>query len=129
MQNNYNMPDNNYNTNNHVGPTNYPNYNVQPTTAPLLVVTNQIQPNVAEVANLSVSLRSNPQFVSCPYCRNQGMTRVEQTVSCCNVLCCFFTAVGCWLIYQAVRGKDINCCDADHYCIRCGNKLGTYEAC
>ena len=113
-------------TNNYNAPN---NFNANPTSAPLLIVSNQVLPNVGEVANLAVSLRSNPQFVSCPYCKSQGMTRVEQSANCCNLLCCIFTALSCWIIYQAVRGKDLNCCDADHYCVRCGNKLGSYTAC
>jgi hypothetical protein len=111
MSNNYNMPANNYNSN----------------ASPLM--NNQTVPNTAEIDNLQNSLRSNPQFVSCPYCRNQGMTRVDKYASCLNVACCLFTAVAPWLIFQAVRGKDINCCNADHFCVRCGNKLGSYYAC
>lgn len=105
------------------------NYNAHPTNAPLIVVSNQVGSNVAEAAILKDSLRSTPQYVGCPYCKKQGMTRVERSCSCCNVLCCLFTALGPWLCFQACRGKDINCCDADHYCYACGNKLGHYDAC
>ena len=82
-----------------------------------------------EVENLNKSLKSYSQFVSCPYCRNQGMTKVQQSCSCLSVCCCLTFLAVPWLIFQACRGKDINCYDTEHYCVRCGNKLAAYRSC
>lgn len=91
----------------------------------------QNYPSDRELDNLQKSLKSSSQFVGCPYpnCKNQGMTRVQQSCSICNICCCVLTAAIPWLIFQAIRKKDINCWDADHYCVRCGNKLASYRAC
>lgn len=91
---------------------------------------NQTSPSTQEIDNLKSALKSNSQFVCCPFCKNQGMTRTERSCSVLDlatfVICC--TGIG-WIICKACRGKDINCYNASHYCVRCGNKLATYNAC
>jgi hypothetical protein len=121
MDSNYNAPtqySNNFNA--PLIPNSHPS---------VVIVNNQVNPTPQELDNLQMALKSTPQFVSCPYCRYQGMTQTERKCSCCNLLCCIFCAAIPWLICQACRGKDINCYDADHYCTRCHNKLSTYRAC
>jgi hypothetical protein len=115
-----------------------PNHSMQSThhtqTAPIpliphipQVMTNQI--DEVEASSIRRSLKSNAQYVGCPYCKQQSMTRVEKNCSFKNVLCGVLLHPMIWLVYQAVRGKDINCYDADHYCSKCGNKLAEYKAC
>ena len=90
---------------------------------------NQMTPSASEIDNLKASLKSNSQFVSCPFCRNQAMTRVESKCSLTSVLCCVCTSGVFWLLFQACRSKDINCTNSNHFCNRCGNKLADYSAC
>ena len=91
------------------------------------VVTNQI--DEVEMNAVKMSLKSSGQFVACPYCRHQSVTSTEQNCSAKNVLCCVFFQPVSWVLFQAVRNKDINCYDVDHFCTRCGNKLAEYRAC
>lgn len=81
-----------------------------------------------QIMNISKALKSNPKFVCCPYCGIQGNTKIEQS---CNGLTVFLSIIGCgvfWATAQCCRDKDINCRDADHYCVRCGNKLASYKS-
>ena len=93
------------------------------------VPTNNQSASPQEIENLEKSLKTNSQWVACPFCRNQGMTRTITSCSVCNFLCCFFTGAIPWVIFQACRSKDMNCNDAEHYCSRCGNRLANYTAC
>lgn len=112
-----------------------PNNSIQTTshlqTAPIPhiphVVSNQV--DEVEASSIRRSLKSNAQYVGCPYCKQPSMTRVEKNCSFKNVLCGVLLHPMVWLVYQAVRGKDINCYDADHYCSKCGNKMAEYKAC
>jgi hypothetical protein len=103
------------------------NYNVsQPISQPIL---SQNQVTSIPTVNFEGVLRSNPAFVVCPHCRQGGVTRAETSCSILNTCCCICTYLGPWIIFQACRGKDINCCDANHFCVACGAKLYTYNAC
>jgi hypothetical protein len=118
----------NYNQTNqgYVPPTQYSNNAlIQP--QPQLIISNN-QQNVPTM-NFDGVLRSHPGFVVCPYCRQGGVTRAETSCSLINTCCCIFTSPVTWIIFQACRGKDINCCDANHHCVSCGAKLYTYHAC
>ena len=96
-----------------------------PVAQPIIVQNQQVMPST----NLDGVLRSNPAFIVCPYCRQGGVTRAESSCSFLNCCCCFCTGLVPWLVFQICRGKDINCCDATHFCTQCGNKLYTYQAC
>lgn len=88
------------------------------------------QNNLQEkIANLQYGLKSSPKHISCPFCKKQGMTKVEQS---CSVAAGVLCTVGLFLLpmcIQLCRRKDLNCTDADHYCISCGNKLASYKTC
>lgn len=107
----------------HGSPAGYaPNSNFIP-------MTNNQTADPNEINHLQHALKSNGQFVNCPYCRHQGVTRVNQQMACENLLCCICFGGVPWLLFQAVRSKDINCYNTDHFCARCGNLLSTYKAC
>jgi hypothetical protein len=93
------------------------------------IVQNQSSFDQVEINTLKSSLKSNGQFVSCPFCKHQSVTRTEQTCSTGNVLCCVFFGPLAWVLMQAVRSKDMNCYNSTHYCTRCGNTLANYKAC
>jgi hypothetical protein len=90
-----------------------------------VIAVNQVVPSV----NLEGVLRSKPAFIVCPYCRMGGITRVDTQFSKLNCCCCFCAGLGSWIIFQICRGKDINCTDANHFCVSCGAKLYAYQAC
>jgi hypothetical protein len=112
-----------------------PANNANVTSSPLItdglspVSNNQVRPSIVDIENLKNALKSDSNFVTCPYCRNQAITRTQKKFSCINCLCCVVTSGILWLFFQACRGKDINCYDADHYCNRCNNNLASYKAC
>ena len=115
----------------YVPPNTYTNINSSPLIQDSVpaVSWNQLIPNPSELTNLQAALKSSTQFVSCPFCKYQAMTRVEQKCSAGSTLCCVFTGGVCWLGTQLCRGKDLNCKDTDHFCTRCGNKLANYHSC
>ena len=81
-----------------------------------------------QISNLQKNLKSNPQYIQCPYCKKQGHTKMEQN---CSILTGVLSVVGIFFLWagcQLCRGKDINCRDADHYCVGCGNKLASYKS-
>lgn len=100
-----------------------PQNNTQP-----IVINSQQPQNV--IINVNTNLyRTKSVFVTCPNCKVSGNTRVETSCSVSNTLCyiCFDPLI--WLIFQLVRSKDINCCNATHYCGSCGGFMATYNAC
>ena len=127
---------NNLNTTNSTGmeremfPINNLNNNLPRNNPPQLNVTqNQTMITQYEVNNISKILKSSGQFIACPYCKAQGVTRTEETCSLFNVSCGVIFGPIPWILFQALRRKDINCYDAEHHCIQCGSKLATYKAC
>ena len=109
-------------------PNNYPN------SSPLIqnsipAYSNNQVASPGQLENLQMALKSSAQYVNCPYCYHQGLTRTETACSCCSVMCCVVFAAVPWLLFQVCRGKDINCLDANHYCQKCNNSLASYRAC
>lgn len=94
-----------------------------------VMVRNQSTPTQTELDSIKKSLRSKPAFISCPYCGNSAITRTETSCSLLSVLCCVCTGLVPWLLGQVICGKDVNCDNADHFCLKCGNKLAEYNAC
>ena len=76
-----------------------------------------------------IIFKSTPVSAICPNCGYNGLTRTVTTCSIANCLCCWFTDPICWCCFQLCRGKDLNCNDAVHSCVRCGAVLGSYSAC
>lgn len=95
-----------------------------PTTA-----TNQLQANQEQINNLKRNLKSTPKFASCPFCRNQGETRVEKKLNVPNLIFGIVTVGLLWLPTKLIRSKDMNCYDAKHYCMKCKGELSNYSAC
>ena len=84
----------------------------------------QTTPTPEELTAINQSLRTNPVFVSCPGCRLNGPSKVIRNISVINFLfwCC---CAPCWSISKCCNIKEYNCFDADHYCHKCGNLIGT----
>lgn len=82
-----------------------------------------------KIKNLQFGLKSQPKYVCCPYCNKQGMTKINQSCSLTTGVFCVLGAFVFTVLVQLCRGKDLNCTDAEHYCISCGNKLASYKSC
>lgn len=92
-------------------------------------ITNQIAPDAVNLMACTMNLKSNSQFVICPYCKQMTVTRTEKTMSFKNVLMCLcFGGIG-WAGVQIFRQKDLSCFDAKHYCMKCNALLANYTAC
>ena len=93
------------------------------------IVKNQNSPYTYELMAISTVLKSNPQFVVCPYCKAHLPTRTERELSFKNTICCIFSGPVFWGIFQILKNKDLNCYDARHYCLKCNANLMNYQAC
>ena len=72
-------------------------------------------------------LRTYPALATCGKCNKSQFTRVERKmnwVNCAFACCCNC----CWTFYMLYKWKDASCCDADHSCSSCGEKLAEYNA-
>ena len=88
----------------------------------------QINPDKVGIDNLKAALRSKTSYVFCPYCRNQSLTKVNSQRNMIDTFLFVFTLGTLWCILHFLRGKDLNCEDADHFCSKCNVKLGEYTA-
>lgn len=107
----------------------------QPYSSQAPPVNNQVTPKVEDNPNMFHSiLKTSSVMIRCPFCKLDGITVVEEKINYLNVCCCICTSWYCvpaifWVIYQCVRGKDLNCNDADHYCKHCKLLVYKYSAC
>ena len=74
-------------------------------------------------------LKSKSVIAICPSCKISSDTNAERSCSFGSCVCYLITTPVFWIIFQAIRGKDINCYDASHKCKHCGNYIGYYKAC
>ena len=98
-------------------------------TSSIQIANNQILPNNYEMIALSTILKSNPQFIVCPHCKGITPTRTEKSLSFKNALLFCLGGPFIWGLVQMLRNKDLNCYDANHYCLKCNANLGNYKAC
>ena len=89
----------------------------------------QSVPNKAIINNLSRALKSNSSYVNCPYCNHQALTKTSKNMNMVNLLRFIFTVIIGWAFWQCCRGKDFNCYNVDHFCLKCDAKLADYNAC
>jgi hypothetical protein len=101
----------------------------QRTGASTNIATNQLTPSPEQILNVRNSLRSTSQVLQCPYCKTLAQTRAETELSPSNIICSIAGLGIGWCIFQKCRGKDLNCYNAEHYCIKCNSNLASYYAC
>ena len=90
-------------------------------------VINQIQPQVVNVVNTQFGTK--PVSINCQFCKSPVTTVVKKSCNICSFLLCWCTGCIFWICVQAFRGKELNCCDAQHTCPNCGQILGNYTSC
>ncbi len=93
------------------------------------ILTNNQDVNMNHVKNLKFALKTNPQLISCPYCKFQDFTSIEKKCNTLNTIFCIFTLGIFWGPHQYFRNKDCNCYDVKHTCQKCGQELNQYKAC
>ena len=91
------------------------------------------QPGMGDVANnqlalLQATLKNQSSYITCPHCRNSGLTRVEKKTNGCGCYC-FTCFLGLWLCSRVCNDEPLTFKDAEHYCSSCGNKVASYKAC
>ena len=92
-------------------------------------VNNQNAPNHQDLVSVQQTLRTDPTTVKCPHCQNVGVTSTEKECNFLNLCCCFCTGVIPWILFQACRGKEMNCYNSKHACPKCGKFIGEKNAC
>ena len=94
-------------------------------------VLNQVQPSAVNIVNSkeNKNYRSAPISITCKYCSNPVITKVEKSCNYCAFFSCIISLVIFYYFIQCCRGKDCGCSDAVHKCPSCGQKLGNYKAC
>lgn len=96
--------------------------------SPIQINNNQIVPVNYQVMAMETCLRSNPQFILCPYCKQMTPTRTVRSMNYWNVMFCLCSPM-LWGVTKIFRNKDLNCYDADHSCLSCGANLSKYKSC
>jgi hypothetical protein len=109
-------------------PNNNFNQGYQQTSPQPIIINSQPQTNVI-VANDPYKFKTSSVLATCPSCKIASNTNVTTSLSVGNLLCYICCDPLIWLIYQLVRGKDINCCDATHHCPSCGGFIANYQSC
>jgi hypothetical protein len=90
---------------------------------------NQLEVDQINLLGCSMNLKSDSQFVKCPYCSQISPTRTEKNMSFKNLALCLFCSPTIWGAFQIFKKKDLNCYDTKHYCMRCNAMLANYTAC
>lgn len=86
---------------------------------------NLINMNLGDFSQFS----TKPVFSPCPKCKMLGFTEVKKKMSVNNLACCLVFSTLPWLFYQVLRGKELSCYNADHYCSNCKQMIAEYDAC
>eukprot|EP00340_Litonotus_pictus_P012095 CAMPEP_0170536138 /NCGR_PEP_ID=MMETSP0209-20121228/101983_1 /TAXON_ID=665100 ORGANISM="Litonotus pictus, Strain P1" /NCGR_SAMPLE_ID=MMETSP0209 /ASSEMBLY_ACC=CAM_ASM_000301 /LENGTH=280 /DNA_ID=CAMNT_0010837473 /DNA_START=21 /DNA_END=863 /DNA_ORIENTATION=+ len=73
--------------------------------------------------------KTSPVLTPCPKCKKTAFTRVNRKLSVNNVACCVVFSTIPWILFQALRNKDMNCFNAEHHCSQCNSKILDYNAC
>ena len=93
-----------------------------------IIINSQGNNNVV-VANDPFKFKTSSVLATCPSCRVSSNTNVSTSLSVSNLVCYLCCDPIIWILYQVLRGKDINCCDATHHCSGCGGFIANYQAC
>ena len=71
---------------------------------------------------------SKPVAMTCPNCQVPITTKTESKLNCLAICCCLLFDLF-YFIFQAIRKRNLCCCDIEHKCPRCGTTLGVYKSC
>lgn len=96
--------------------------------SPIQIANNQTVPINYQIMAMESVLKSNPQYILCPYCKQVTPTKAMRSLSYWNTLLCVASPM-IWGIAKIFRNKDLNCYDADHSCLSCGANLSKYKSC
>ena len=106
-----------------------PQNNVVTNTTPIIINNQGINNGPGFVFNDPNKFKTYSVTASCPSCKITSTTKITTSINCANLCCYICCDPLIWIIYQLVRGKDINCCDATHHCASCGGYIANYTSC
>jgi len=93
------------------------------------VAVNQVDNQTAfQIYTINNMLKSNSQFVVCPYCHTLNPTRCDKKINYLNACFCLVSPQ-LWIAHQILRNKDFSFFDATHFCVKCNANLANYNAC
>ena len=75
-----------------------------------------------------IEFGSEPVVMTCWNCQVLITTKIEKKWNCLSCIFCYFCNVF-YVIFQAIRKRNILCFDIKHRCPRCGRTLGFYKTC
>ena len=106
---------------------------IQPPVAiiqPIIPINNQIIPaqQEQEIYIKPKEFKTKPVVCTCPNCKEIVTTSVYRDLNTVNFICCCWCCL-CWLVFQLVRDKDLNCDDAVHRCPKCYHEIRKYRVC
>ena len=91
------------------------------------IISNQMaKPQVVYVD--TTNFKTSPCNTVCPFCKNQIQTKVNTKCNLYSCLFCYFCGILNWMLIQCCRNKEFNCCDGEHVCPMCGNKIADYTS-
>lgn len=96
-------------------------------------VNHNVAQGMGDVANnqlqlLQATLKNQSTYITCPHCRNSGLTRVIKKTNGCGCYC-FTCFLPYWLCSRVCSDEPITFKDAEHFCSSCNNKVANYKAC
>ena len=75
-----------------------------------------------------IEFGSEPVVMTCWNCQVPITTKIEKKWNCLSCIFCYFCNVF-YIIFQAIRKRNILFFDIKHRCPRCGQNLGFYKSC
>ena len=75
-----------------------------------------------------IDFGSEPVVMTCWNCQVPINTKIEKKWNCLSCIFCYFCNVF-YVIFQAIRKRNILCFDNKRRCPRCGQTLGFYKSC
>ncbi len=75
-----------------------------------------------------IEFGNEPVVMTCWNCQVPITTKIEKKWNCLSCIFCYFCNVF-YVIFKAIRKRNILCFDIKHRCPRCGQTLGFYKSC
>ncbi|CAD8121911.1 unnamed protein product [Paramecium sonneborni] len=96
---------------------------------PQIIVVNQGNDNPHSVMLCNQS--KFPILITCPYCKKEGITRIEFVAGSGTWLCCYLLFLFCYPLCCWIPFVSDSCRDANHMCNTCGALVGScpYKVC
>ena len=97
----------------------------------ICLVTKYLMNNVYVFSNIKQTKNENrtPMTVTCPYCKNQVRTRIEEKNGTCTIVAVIVLVLVCWPLFWIPLCCDCGCKNKDHICTSCHRRIGFFAPC